>query len=273
MTDWTISDLNRKYLAYGYSQAETQPRVAHEILLHCIASSRIKDHVTVKGGVLIQNLSRDDRRATVDVDLDFLHFPIREEAVRNFIAALNDATEDFSLSVQGEINELKHIDYKGKRVVLAITDSKGAKLAIKLDLGVHSSSELMQVKKIFELKAMEESIELFANPAEQVIAEKLKSLLRFGTRTTRIKDISDIYFLLFDFGVSQKLLDQMVKTIIFEDASIRVGTYRDIVGILNRIFGNQMFMWNVQNSKDRWLDISASDMTNRIVGFFKQKVS
>ena len=37
---------------------------------------------------------------------------------------------------------------------------------------------------------------LIINSKKQIICEKLKSLLRFGIRTTRYKDIFDIYYLI-----------------------------------------------------------------------------
>lgn len=42
---------------------------------------------------------------------------------------------------------------------------------------------------------MEDGASLLMNSREQIITEKVKSLLRFMTRNTRYKDIFDIYFL------------------------------------------------------------------------------
>ena len=46
--------------------------------------ARLHDHVTVKGGVVMQQISGDRRRATRDLDLDFVRYPMTDEAIRAF---------------------------------------------------------------------------------------------------------------------------------------------------------------------------------------------
>ena len=61
---------------------------------------------------------------------------------------------------------------------------------------MYKNFDIKQDEYCFNLEAINESAILVINSKEQIICEKLKSLLRFGIRTTRYKDIFDIYYLI-----------------------------------------------------------------------------
>ena len=61
---------------------------------------------------------------------------------------------------------------------------------------MYKNFDIKQDEYCFNLEAINESAILVINAKEQIICEKLKSLLRFGIRTTRYKDIFDIYYLI-----------------------------------------------------------------------------
>lgn len=82
-------------------------------------------HVTVKGGVVMQQVSGDVRRATRDVDLDFVRYPMTVEGIRAFLHALCQSGSGVALEMVGPIVDLKHQDYHGKRVNLRISDCNG----------------------------------------------------------------------------------------------------------------------------------------------------
>ena len=48
---------------------------------------------------------------------------------------------------------------------------------------------------------------LLGNTNEQMVTEKMRSLLRFGARSTRYKDVFDIYYPLRIKGIDAGLLD------------------------------------------------------------------
>ena len=62
----------------------------------------------------------------------------------------------------------------------------------KLDIGVHKYFELEQDEYIFDFDIFDGSVSLLINSPEQIVCEKLKSLLKFGIRSTRYKDIFDL---------------------------------------------------------------------------------
>lgn len=57
----------------GYKNADAVAKVAQDIILLKISKSRFNKNVTIKGGVVMHSISNDLRRATRDLDLDFIN--------------------------------------------------------------------------------------------------------------------------------------------------------------------------------------------------------
>ena len=60
----------------GYKFEEAESKVSQDIILSKIANSRYKDNITIKGGVVMHNISNDIRRATRDLDIDFIKYSL-----------------------------------------------------------------------------------------------------------------------------------------------------------------------------------------------------
>lgn len=58
-----------KIKAEGYNEANAEARLCQDIILKAIAESSLKGNVTIKGGVIMRNLSKNVRRATQDIVL------------------------------------------------------------------------------------------------------------------------------------------------------------------------------------------------------------
>lgn len=142
----------------------------------------MRDRVTVKGGVLMRALSGSGRRATQDIDLDFVRYPMTDASIRSFVSALSNLGDGVTVRIAGEIEELSQQDYKGRRVNLKVSDGRST-FDTKFDLGVHASAAMEQDELWFDVAHRQEGVCLLANSKEQVFAEKLKSLLRHGIRT------------------------------------------------------------------------------------------
>ena len=57
-------------------------KVVHDVVLMAISRSGFKVNGTLKGGVVMSALTKDIRRATLDMDIDFVHHPISDAGVR-----------------------------------------------------------------------------------------------------------------------------------------------------------------------------------------------
>ena len=64
----------------GYNEANAEARLCQDIILKAISESSLRRNVTIKGGVVMRNLSGSVRRATQDIDLDFIKYSISDES-------------------------------------------------------------------------------------------------------------------------------------------------------------------------------------------------
>lgn len=55
---------------------------------------------------------------------------------------------------------------------------------------------MSQQEMAFQISLDESAVFLHVNTKEQIFAEKLKSLLRLGTRSNRPKDVFDMFYLM-----------------------------------------------------------------------------
>ena len=70
----------------GYRVAEAQAKVAHDAILLAMYKSGFKKNCTVKGGVVMCELTKDIRRTTMDLDVDFVRYSISEASIRKVVA-------------------------------------------------------------------------------------------------------------------------------------------------------------------------------------------
>ncbi len=136
-----IDAMIRKEIENGYGDANAQAKVCQDLILKAIAESTLSRNVTIKGGVVMRGKTKNVRRATKDVDLDFIRYSLSDESIDAFVHKLN-CLDGVSIVRYGKIKELKHQDYKGKRIFVRLTDSKGFSIESKIDLGVHTHFDI-----------------------------------------------------------------------------------------------------------------------------------
>ena len=54
-----------------------------------ILTSSLSRNITIKGGVVMRSKTRNIRRATQDLDIDFIRLSLSNEAIDTFISKLN----------------------------------------------------------------------------------------------------------------------------------------------------------------------------------------
>ncbi|MBQ7190738.1 MAG: nucleotidyl transferase AbiEii/AbiGii toxin family protein [Kiritimatiellae bacterium] len=169
------------------------------------------------------------------------------------------------ISRSGTIEDLRHQNYHGKRVYLNILDSFGVVVSTKLDIGVHTRRQMPQSPMQFSLALDETTVTLPANSKEQIFAEKLKSLLKLGTRSNRLKDIFDLYYLLNNVNV--EILRHFIDLIVLTDPDTREKDFAAISNRIHRIFSSGVFLRRLSSRKSNWLNISPRTATSRILAF------
>lgn len=179
-------DLNEMRARYereeGYSCLNATARVCQDVILSKLAASGMRDRVTVKGGVLMCALSGSGRRATQDIDLDFVRHPMTDASIRSFVSALSNLGDGVTVRIAGEI-EVSRSRTTRAGASTSRSATGAARSTRSSTWGVHASAAMEQDELWFDVAHRQEGVCLLANSKEQVFAEKLKSLLRHGIRT------------------------------------------------------------------------------------------
>ena len=261
-----ISDMIDKAVQQGYSEANAQAKVCQDLILALISQSKLNQNVTVKGGVVMRGITGDARRATQDIDLDFIKYSLQDSSIDRFVSVLNSVGL-VSIRRIGDIEELRQQDYHGKRIYVEIRDSYGTLLTSKIDLGVHRHYDIAQVEFCFDVGLDDEGVSMLINSNEQMFTEKLRSILKFGSLSTRYKDIFDLYYLT-EFLDSAKLL-KCFDTYIFKDAGMREQNLDDIIRRVQNTFRDSRYISRLSTSRKNWLDADLDDVLNGIVNYLK----
>ncbi|MCI8961626.1 MAG: nucleotidyl transferase AbiEii/AbiGii toxin family protein [Clostridia bacterium] len=264
-----LYELIQKYEKIGYKNADATAKVAQDIILLKISKSQFEKNVTIKGGVVMHSISNDMRRATRDLDLDFIKYSLEDKSIKSFINKLNNK-DDISIEIVGKITELKHQDYSGKRVIIRLKDKTGYEINTKLDIGVHKDFEIEQDEYCFNLDVFNESVNLFINPIEQIFVEKMKSLLKLGYISARYKDILDFYYLINNCNMNRDRLNSYFKKYIFDDNTMFENNMEDVYQRLSKIFNRGDFKTNFNAISNNWLELPIEEVTQNILIYISE---
>ena len=260
-----INTIFNNYLANGYSNLNAISKTCQDIILVQISNSSLNKNVTIKGGVVMMAISKDIRRATQDLDIDFIRYSLDDSAIEAFIEKLND--KDIKIKITSPIKRLHHQDYDGKRVFIDISDNFGNVFSTKLDVGVHKDIDIDQDELCFDLGIDSNSVTLFANSKEQICVEKIKSLLKFGITSTRYKDIFDIYYLINKSDFDKRRFLNYLDKLIFRNELIEESNITELQNNLKYTLSNKRFKSMVNMTKNNWLELSIDDTVNSILDF------
>lgn len=265
-----LNNMVNNYIDEGYNVLDANAKVCQDILLLKIAKSTFSRNITIKGGVVMHNISKNVRRATQDMDIDFIKYSLNDDSIYNFINTLNKIKDGIKLKIIEPIVKLKHQDYDGKRVIIELRDKENNIIETKLDIGVHKNFDINQDEYIFSLDIIDKTASLLINSKEQIFIEKLKSLLKFGITSTRYKDIFDMYYLIKFTNLNIDNINLYIEILIFNDKNMLQNNYIKIIERLEQIFNNKNYINSLLNAKKNWIDIPVLEVTNCILDFLKE---
>ena len=127
----------------------------------------------------------------------------------------------------------------------------------------------MQEKYCFELDVLNKSVTLFINSMEQMFSEKLKSLVKFGSLSTRYKDVFDFYYLINFGNLDRNKLEEYVSAIIFSEETLNTYTFDEIYNKISLVFNNKRFIFNLSNVKVNWLDVPIKEVISCILNYIE----
>ena len=102
-----------------------------------------------------------------------------------------------------------------------------------------------------------------------MICEKLKSLLKLGIRSTRYKDIFDIYYLINYTLIDKKKLLDVINVLILNDINMRQIEVMDIVNDLKIILTDENYIKKLSISKNNWLAMPIKEVILNILDYFE----
>lgn len=264
-----IKEQIAKIKAQGYDQIHAEARLCQDIIIQALAKSTLNQNVTIKGGVVMRSISKDARRATRDLDIDFLRYSLEDSYIDNFIKEIN-CLDRISIRRIGDIEELKQQDYHGKRIHIKISDSHSTSLISKIDLGVHKDLSIKQEEYCFDICFTETNASLLINSKEQMFTEKLRSFLKFGSFSTRYKDIFDMYYLC--PLVDKKSLLLCFEKYIFNDTGMKENNLEDIIRRVTITFENSSYRRKLETTETNWLKMDSNEVLEGILHFFNEEI-
>lgn len=261
-----IKETINKYVALGHNLRNAQNLAAEEIVLSKIASSSLSEHVTLKGGIVMFNLTKSDRRVTQDIDFDLIRYSIDEKSIEMFIDKLNSINDGMSVSVVGNIEKLHQEDYQGARVHLLLEDDTKSRLRIKTDIGVHTYSAIEQERIAFIFESTGKEMALKVNPCEQIFAEKLVSLARLGPISTRYKDIYDLYYLINHNCLRIEKVRSIIE-LFLKSSNRQPKNINELVNSIIDTLNNKAFESDAKKPASKWLDIDYLEAKDTIIAY------
>jgi hypothetical protein len=111
----TLLENVREYRKKGFSETAAEAHAASEAIMKKISKSGMADHVTFKGGVLMYRLTKNARRATTDLDFDFIRYSIDDSSLVLFIQKLDSVSDGIHIEIVGQIQPFKTFGLSWKK--------------------------------------------------------------------------------------------------------------------------------------------------------------
>ena len=80
-----LNEMIEAEIENGYGDTNAQAKVCQDIILKAIAASALSRKVTIKGGVVMRSKTGNIRRATQDLDIDFIRYSLSDDATDAFV--------------------------------------------------------------------------------------------------------------------------------------------------------------------------------------------
>ena len=171
----TIQDMLKQAILDGYTDENAEAKVCQDIVLKALSKSSLNLNATIKGGVVMRSITGNSRRATLDMDIDFIRYSLGDAAIMHFIDMLN-VLSDFRFEQFGVIEELKQQEYHGstkKNFILKndfqipMTTSKEVNIMCNLGEGIAERAEARGIA-IGEARSADRIRELEARSAKRI---------------------------------------------------------------------------------------------------------
>lgn len=167
-----------------------------ERFLERLSLSDYRNHLILKGGVLVSAMVGLDNRSTLDVDATIKNYPLSEENAEKIVSEIITIPIDdgVSFQIKDVANIMDEAEYSGIRISMeAMLDTM--RTPLKLDISTGDVITPREISYVFKLMFENRTISVLAYNLETVLAEKLETIISRGTANTRMRDFYDLFIL------------------------------------------------------------------------------
>lgn len=167
-----------------------------EGILEKISKSKYKNHIILKGGLLISSLIGVEMRSTLDMDTTIRGLPMNEENISKILHEILEITIDADIVYR--LIKLERIRKEAlyEDFCATITCRYG-KINANLNIDI-TTGDIITPKEIqysYEKILEEGSISILTYTIETIIAEKFETISSRNITTTRARDFYNLYML------------------------------------------------------------------------------
>ena len=185
-----------------------------ERFLERVSNSKYKDNFIIKGGMLVTAMVGVANRSTMDIDTSLKNQNLSAEDARRIVDEIKDI--DLGDGVTFEIKEVSNImdemEYPGIRFTMNAIMGKLV-TPMKIDISTGDVITPRAIEYQYKLLLDDRSIRLWSYNLENILAEKLQTVLARGLLNTRMRDFYDIRTLL---SIYEEEIDENVLKDAFE---------------------------------------------------------
>lgn len=167
-----------------------------EGILEKISKSKYKNHIILKGGLLISSLIGVEMRSTLDMDTTIRGLPMNEENISKILHEILEITIDANIVYR--LIKLERIRKEDLYEDFCATIScRYGKINANLNIDI-TTGDIITPKEIqysYEKILEEGSISILTYTIETIIAEKFETISSRNITTTRARDFYDLYML------------------------------------------------------------------------------
>lgn len=167
-----------------------------EGILEKISKSKYKNHIILKGGLLISSLIGVEIRSTLDMDTTIRGLPMNEENISKILHEVLEITIDSDIVYS--LIKLERIRKEDLYEDFCATIScRYGKINANLNIDI-TTGDIITPKEIqysYEKILEEGSISILTYTIETIIAEKFETISSRNITTTRARDFYDLYML------------------------------------------------------------------------------
>lgn len=167
-----------------------------EGILEKISKSKYKNHIILKGGLLISSLIGVEMRSTLDMDTTIRGFPMNEENISKILHEILEITIDADIVYR--LIKLERIRKEDLYEDFCATIScRYGKINANLNIDITTGDIITpkEIKYSYEKILEEGSISILTYTIETIIAEKFETISSRNITTTRARDFYDLYML------------------------------------------------------------------------------